>query len=108
MRQRSTHQLRAGHWSVSERWLHRIGRRPTAGCAGCSDLGCPAALCRVCREEADTPRHILLRCPALCGTRLRTLGCIHAIPKDLQRDDVVAALAAGYRFLQSRLATPRL
>lgn len=32
------HQLRAGHWSASEQWLHRIGRRPTAGCAGCPDL----------------------------------------------------------------------
>ena len=35
------HQLRAGHWSCSERYLHRIGRRPTPGCERCNDVECP-------------------------------------------------------------------
>ena len=101
------HQLRAGHWSASEQWLHRIGRSPSPDCAGCADPRCPAALCRVCREEADTPRHVLLRCPSLCGRRLRILGSIHAQAPDMTQDDVVASLAAGFRSLRSRLATPR-
>jgi len=101
------HQLRAGHWSGSEQWLHRVGRRPTDGCPGCRDAECPAAQCRVCGEEADTPRHILLRCPCLCGARLFSMGNIHGRPRDLRRDDVVAALAAGYRSFQSRSATSR-
>ena len=32
------HQLRAGHWSCSEQYLHRIGRRPTPGCERCNDV----------------------------------------------------------------------
>ena len=55
------HQLRAGHWSCSEQYLHRIGRRPTPGCGQCNNVECPAARCRVCSEEADMPRHVLLR-----------------------------------------------
>ena len=105
-----THQLRAGHWSASEQWLHRIGRSPFAGCTGCADLRCPAALCRVCREEADTPRHVLLRCPSLCGPSAgyfyRILGSIHAQAPDMSQDDVVASLASGFRALRSRLAKP--
>ena len=114
-----THQLRAGHWSASEQWLHRIGRSPSPDCAGCADPHCPAALCRVCREEADTPRHVLLRCPSLCGRRLRILGSIHAQAPDMTQDDVVASLASvvgllglrwpvgSVRSFRSRLATPR-
>ena len=102
-----THQLRADHWSASEQWLHRIGRRPSPDCTGCADPHFPAALCRVCREEADTPRHVLLRCPSLCGRRLRILGSIHAQAPDMTQDDVVASLASGFRSLWSRLATPR-
>ncbi|KAF0311836.1 RNA-directed DNA polymerase from mobile element jockey [Amphibalanus amphitrite] len=102
-----THQLRAGHWSQSAQYLHRIGRRPTDTCQGCADTECPAARCLVCGEEADTPRHVLLRCPCLCGTRLHALGNMHGRPPDLRRDDVVAAFAAGFRSFQSRSATPR-
>ena len=101
------HQLRAGHWSQSAQYLHRIGRRPTDTCQGCADAGCQAARCLVCGEEADTPRHVLLRCPCLCGARLLALGNIYGRPADLRRDDVVAALAAGFRSYQSRAATPR-
>ncbi|KAF0300914.1 Ribonuclease H [Amphibalanus amphitrite] len=101
------HQLRAGHWSMSAQYLHRIGRRPTAACPGCADAGCPAARCLVCEEEADTPQHVLLRCPCLCGARLLAMGNIHGRPTDLRRDDVVAALAAGFRSFQSRTTTPR-
>ncbi|KAF0304736.1 RNA-directed DNA polymerase from mobile element jockey [Amphibalanus amphitrite] len=102
-----THQLRAGHWSQSAQYLHRIGRRPNDTCQGCADTECPAARCLVCGEEADTPRHVLLRCPCLCGTRLHALGNMHGRPPDLRRDDVVAAFAAGFRSFQSRSATPR-
>ena len=96
------HQLRAGHWGRSEQYLHRIGRRPTNQCAQCSDVGCPAGLCLVCGEETDTPAHVLLRCPCLLGPRLRALGTINPTGDSLQRDDVVAALAAGYLAHKSR------
>ena len=96
------HQLRAGHWSESEQYLHRIGRRPIPTCpSGCNDTGCPAAQCLVCEEEADTPRHVLLSCPCLSDARLHALGNIHGRPSDLRQDDVVAALAAGFRSYQS-------
>ena len=60
----NVHQLWAGHWGLVRSYLHRIGRHPTRSCQQCGDLKCPAALCEVCREEADTPAHVLLRCPA--------------------------------------------
>jgi len=92
----NVHQLRAGHWGRAESYLHRIGRRPTPECEQCSNRGCPASLCIVCREEADTPEHVLLRCPCLAGARLRLLGTIYPAPDRLRDADVVAALAAGY------------
>ena len=98
------HQIRTGHWGRSEQYLHRIGRRPTAACSQCDDAACPAGLCLVCREESDTPAHVLLRCPCLCGPRLRALGNIYASASDLRSDDVVAALAAGYAAHKSRVA----
>ena len=91
------HQLRVGHWSCSEQYLHRIGRRPTPGCERCSDVECPAARCRVCKEETDTARHVLLRCPALAEHRLRRLDTINPEATDVKDDGVVAALAAGFR-----------
>ena len=45
------HQLRAGHWSASEQWLHSIGRSPMTS----TSPRYPAALYRVCREEAGSP-----------------------------------------------------
>ena len=92
----NVHQLRAGHWGRAESYLHRIGRRPTPACAGCSARTCPAARCIVCREEADSPGHILLRCPSLAGTRLRLLGTIYPPPEAMRDADVVAALAAAF------------
>ena len=96
------HQLRAGHWSAPEQLLHRIGplprlRRPAL----------PPALCRVCREEADTPRHVLLRCLSLCGPHLRILGSIYAQAMDISQNDMVASLASSLRSFRSRLATSR-
>ena len=73
----NVHQLCAGHWGLGRTSLHRIGRHPTRNCQQCGDLRCPAALCEVCRGEADTPTHVLLRCPCLAGTRLRLFGTIH-------------------------------
>ena len=43
------------------------------------------------------PQHILLRCPCLAGLRLRKFGNIYVDPTRLQDDDVVAALARGFR-----------
>ena len=92
----SVHQMRAGHWGRSLQYLHRIGRHPSADCMQCSDKRCPAALCAVCREEADTPEHVMLRCPSLAGARLRLTGSIHVDPTQLRDADLVAALVAGY------------
>ena len=56
------HQMRTGRWSGSAQFLHEIGRNPSPDCPQCRDLRCAAAKCRVCGEEADTPRHIRLTC----------------------------------------------
>ena len=101
------HQLRAGHWSGSAQWRHRVGQNPSRLCQQCPDMHCGAAVCVVCREEADTPQHILLRCPALMRTRHRLLGTICPNMEDVRSAATVAALAAAYRSLQSRSATPR-
>ena len=93
----SVHQLRAGHWGFSRQYLHRIGRHPSPECGQCSDKSCPAALCAVCREEADTPEHVLLRCPCTAGTRLLRGGNIYTDPTKLRDADLVAALAASYQ-----------
>ena len=90
------HQMRAGHWGRSRQYLHRIGRLPAPACAGCPDVGCPAAVCLVCREEADTPEHVLLRCPCLAGARLRLFGTICVDPVRLRDGGAVAALARGF------------
>ena len=95
------HQLRAGHWSGSAQYLHRIGRLPAQSCAQCNNKRCRAGWCRVCGEEADTPRHVLLRCPALMNVRLRLTGSIHLRLEDARRDDIVAALARVARHQQS-------
>ena len=104
-----THQLRAGHWSGSTQWRHRVGLAPSrrGGCAQCDDLRCAAALRPVCREEADNPGHVLLRGPALMRTRLRILGTISPTLEEVRSGDVVATLGAAHRSFQSRLATPR-
>ena len=101
------HQLRAGHWSGARSYLHRIGRYPTRDCQGCTGDRCPAARCPLCNEEPDKPDHLLLRCPALMGARLRATETIHPEPEEVQGSDVVAAMAAAARADQSREATPR-
>ena len=63
----------------------------------------PCGRCLVCGEAADTPAHVLLRCPCLYGPRLRMLDNIIATEGDLRSDDVVAALAAGYTAYKSAL-----
>ena len=92
----NVHQLRAGHWGLASSYLHRIGRLPTQDCQQCGDLACPAALCRVCREEPDTPEHVMMRCPRLAGTRLRLFGTIYPETRQLRDGGAVAALARGY------------
>lgn len=95
------HQLRAGHWSGSAQYMHRVGRNPTPRCPQCNNLRCPAAKCRLCGEEPDTPAHVLLRCPALMGTRFRHLGSIYPDIEKIRSGDAVAAVAAAARRLQS-------
>ena len=70
----------------TDAWLRAVQQR-----------GVSCRRCRVCSEEADTPRHVLLRCPALAGRRLRRLGTINPEATEVRDDGVVAALAAGYR-----------
>ncbi|KAF0300921.1 hypothetical protein FJT64_026689 [Amphibalanus amphitrite] len=98
------HQIRTGRWSGSTQFMHSIGRSPSAACAQCRDLLCEAARCPLCGEEADTPRHILLTCPGLMGVRLRipAVRNILPTPDEVWRSDVVAALVAAFRALQSR------
>ena len=101
-----THQLRAGHWSRSRQYLHRIGCLPSP--AGCPDKKCPAGFCIVCGEEADTPEHVMLWCPCLAGVRLREFGTICTEPAQLRDDRAVAALVRGYRRHTEPLADGRL
>ena len=102
------HQLRAGHWSGARSYLHRIGRPPApipGGCQGCTSDDCRESWCPLCREEPDKPDHLLLRCPALMGTRTRTCFTIHPEPEEVRETATVAALAAAARGAQSRQAT---
>ena len=48
-------QLRAGHWSGPQQYLHRMGRKPTEQCRQSPDISCTAGRSIVCREEADNP-----------------------------------------------------
>ena len=68
-RPRSTLSQRVGHWTSSTQWRHRVGQAPSRTCDRCGNQQrCPATLCLVCREEADTPKHVLPRYPALKRT----------------------------------------
>ena len=98
------HQLRAGHWSGSAQYLHRIGANPVPGCDGCRDAACRGGLCPLCTcsEEQDTPSHVLLRCPALMHLRFRTTGSIHCPRAEEAREaSYIAAMGAAFRRLQS-------
>ena len=95
------HQLRASHWVCSEQYHHSIGRPPTDKCQQCSDTGCPAVRCLVCRVATDTPAHIS-ECPYLLGLRLRSNFNIFATESDIRKGDVVADSAAGYTVYKSR------
>ena len=74
-----------------------ISTGSAASLAGMRRVSCPAELCLICREEADTPEHVLLRCPCLAGARLRILDTIYMTPTQLQDDGVVAASARDLR-----------
>ena len=82
--------------ATSHQYLHRIGRLPSPECEQCADKSCPSALCAVCREEADTPEHVLLHCPSTAGTRLLKGGNIHLDPSKLRDADLVVALASSF------------
>ena len=91
---------------ISTQWRHRVGQAPSRQCKQCDNPQCSAARCPVCREEADTPKHVVLRCPALMSTRYKLLGCLYPEMEDVRSADVVAALGAAYRDFLSRTATP--
>ena len=99
------YQPRAGHWSAWSQYLYRICQNPARHCPQCNDTNYDGARCRICREAADTPRHILMECPALMGTRFRILGTIIPTLEEVRSSDVVTALGAAARSLQSREAT---
>ncbi|XP_043212634.1 uncharacterized protein LOC122376759 [Amphibalanus amphitrite] len=63
---------------------------------------------RAAAREADTPQHVLLRCPALMATRHRLLGSINPDLEEVRSGAIVAALGAAHRSLQSRTATSQL
>ena len=106
------HQIRAGHWSGSTQYMHRIGRSPWVdrggGCHQCNDVNCRGALCSICREAADTPHHVVMECPALMATRFRMTGAIKPNWEEVRSNRVVAALGAAARAFQSREATSGL
>ena len=58
----------------------------------------------LCREEAETPRHVLLRCPAHMRLRFRLTSNINPNPEEVRGSEVVTALVAARRRLQSRLS----
>lgn len=58
-----------------------------------------------CAPVMDTPAHVIMRCPCLCGMHLSALGLIHGEPQDLHPDDVVTTLAAGFTTSTSRKPT---
>ncbi|XP_043211169.1 uncharacterized protein LOC122375739 [Amphibalanus amphitrite] len=101
------HQVRAGHWSGSAAYLHRIGRGPSPQCEQCMDPRCRASWCLACGEAPDTSEHLLLHCPALMVRRFRLLGTLHPAIEETRREDVVAALVGAARSLQSPRATVR-
>ena len=80
----------------------------TRNCRQCDDLECPAALCEVCWEEADTLTHVLLRCPCLAFTRLYLYGTRHPGPTQLRDSGALAALARGYLIYREPLGYGRL
>ena len=53
------------------------------GCQGCSSDGCRESWFLLCREEPDETGHLLLRCPALMGTRSRKCLTIHPEPEEV-------------------------
>lgn len=74
------HQLWAGHCSGSAQYLHRVGHRPPPVCRQSADVGCNDTLYWLGKEDADTPRHVPLRCPARTGRRLWCMGTTNSGP----------------------------
>ena len=50
----------------------------------------------MCNEGPDTPKHVLLECPCLAGTRLRLFGTIYPEVTQLRDDGAVVALCCNY------------
>ena len=112
---------RLSTWTDSRRWTSTncgpaTGRGPPSTCTGLArsrpqsapgamTSTVPAGLCLVCREEADVPRHVLLRCPALMTARFRRTGSINPTCEEARSTDYVAAMGAATRRLQSREAS---
>ena len=91
----NVHQLRAGHWTRSTSYLHRIARRRAPVSSAVRDQ-MPGGAKPGGREDPDTPEHVLLECPCLAGVRLRFLGNIRQDPMQLRGGGAVAASGHGY------------
>jgi ribonuclease HI len=50
-----------------------MNRHNTLLAGGYGALDSPAALCRLCEEEPETPEHLITECPVMTTTRLSTL-----------------------------------
>ena len=97
------HQLRAGYWAGSTQYLHRIGKMPVPECPQYRRPACRGGFCPLCREEQDTPSHVLLRSPALMRLRFQMTGSMHC-PRaaEARETHYVAAMGAAFRRLQGR------
>ena len=73
-------------------------------CHQCDDRRRRLRAALVCREDEDTPKHVLC-CPALMDTRHRLLGTICLEMEEVRSGDIVGALGAAHRSLQSRSST---
>ena len=102
------HGQNSGRCTPDEDWtLEWLGTvlprdRPQPSCQQCRNIDCEATRCPLCGEEADTPRHILMTCLGMMGVRLPAVGNILPTPEEIRRSDVVAALVAAFRALQTQ------
>ena len=97
------------HWTGVDQHKHAPHRSPPVRAVTTPDTrngSMPGV-----QQRSRHRRHTLLRCPCLCGTRLHAPGNIHgdwSTCLDIRQDNVVAALAAGFRsFMSHQAALPR-
>ena len=81
--------------------VHRIGRAPAPGCQGCTKDLCKASWCPLRREQPNLPDHVLRRCPALMGIRLRRTGNINLTLEEVRGTELVAPAPSRADWLRS-------